>query len=91
MDGMPNALIEAMALGKPVISTYVSGIPELIKDGAGILVPPEDSKALAKAIEGIYFMDLETRKRMGRKGYEIVGMEFNIKKESEKLKDLFLF
>lgn len=90
MDGIPVFLMEAMALAKPVISTYISGIPELVKDGAGILVPPEDSKALAEAIEEIYFMDLEGREKMGWKGSEIVQTEFNIEKEVKKIKDLFV-
>jgi len=90
MDGMPNALIEAMALGKPVISTYVSGIPELIKDGSGILVPPEDSGALALALEEIYLMIPEARMAMGQKGYEIVEREFDIRKEVKKIKDRFI-
>lgn len=90
MDSMPVVLKEAMASGKPVISTYVSGIPELVKHGAGILVPPNDSKALAEAIEEIYSMDLEARKRMGQKGREIVEREFDIEKECRKLMDLFV-
>jgi glycosyltransferase involved in cell wall biosynthesis len=50
-DGIPNVLMEAMAAGLPVISTDVSGIPELIDDGVnGLLVPSEDAEALADAI-----------------------------------------
>jgi colanic acid/amylovoran biosynthesis glycosyltransferase len=90
MDGIPVYLMEAMALGKPVVSTYISGIPELVKDGAGILVPPEDSRALAEAIEEIYFMDRDRRKKMGLKGRKIVEREFNLEKEVKKIKDLFL-
>jgi len=90
MDGIPVYLMEAMALGKPVVSTYISGIPELVKDGAGILVPPEDSRALAEAIEEIYFMDRDGRKKMGLKGREIVEREFNLEKEVKKIRDLFL-
>lgn len=90
MDGIPVYLMEAMASGRPVISTYISGIPELIKNGAGILVPSNDSKALAEAIEEIYFMDLEGREKMGRKGREIVEMEFNIENEVKKIKGLFI-
>lgn len=90
MDGMPNALIEAMALAKPVISTYISGIPELIKDGAGILVPPEDPEALALALEEIYLMIPEARTAMGQKGREIVEREFDMTKEVKKIKDLFI-
>lgn len=89
-DGMPNVLIEAMAVEKPVVSTYVSGIPELIKDGSGILVPPEDSEALAQAIEEIYYLSPEERKNRGRKGREIVVKEFDLKKNVSEIKNLFL-
>lgn len=50
-DGIPVALMEAMALGVPVVSTTVSGIPELVVDGeTGLLVPPGDPERLAEAI-----------------------------------------
>ncbi|HKE57142.1 MAG TPA: glycosyltransferase [Pyrinomonadaceae bacterium] len=50
-DGLPNVLVEAMACGLPVITTAVSGIPEIIKDGVnGQLIPPDDPEALANAL-----------------------------------------
>lgn len=50
-DGIPNVLMEAMAAGLPVVSTIVSGIPELIEhDVSGLLVPPRDEVALAEAL-----------------------------------------
>jgi glycosyltransferase involved in cell wall biosynthesis len=50
-DGIPNVLVEAMRLGLPVVSTRVSGIPELIIDGdTGLLVPPRDTYALTDAL-----------------------------------------
>jgi len=53
-EGMPNALMEAMAAGRPVIASSVDGILDLIDDGMhGLLVPPEDGPALAEAIEAL--------------------------------------
>ena len=50
-DGIPNVLMEAMACGLPVITTPVSGIPEIVRDGVnGRLVPPDDPEALADAL-----------------------------------------
>jgi len=54
MDGLPQVLIEAMVCSKPVVSTKLVGIPDLVRDGwNGLLVPPEDCDLLADAIERI--------------------------------------
>lgn len=53
-EGMPQCIVDAMGQSLPVIGTAVGGIPELIRPGCnGVLVPPEDSKAIARAIEGV--------------------------------------
>ncbi|HYJ46919.1 MAG TPA: glycosyltransferase family 4 protein [Pyrinomonadaceae bacterium] len=53
-DGIPNVLMEAMACGLPVITTPVSGIPEIVRDGVnGQLIPPDDPVALADALIGL--------------------------------------
>jgi len=50
-EGMPNAVLEAMAAGLPVVATRVGGTPECVADGeSGLLVPPDDSHALAHAV-----------------------------------------
>jgi glycosyltransferase involved in cell wall biosynthesis len=62
-DGIPNVLAEAMAAGLPVISTCVSGIPELVEDGrTGLLVGPRDPAALADALERLL---CDPKKRQG--------------------------
>ena len=50
-EGNPLAVMEAMAAGKPVISTAVGGVPELVEGGCGLLVPPGEAQALSKAMK----------------------------------------
>ncbi len=87
-EGIPVALMEAMAAGVPVISTITGGIPELLDSGAGILVPPEDSEALADAIQ-LLMEDSEMRFKVGAKGREKVEREFAISCVAKKLVSLF--
>jgi len=88
-DGIPVALMESMAIGIPVISTKVSGIPELVKYGGGILVEPRDAKELAEAMEKILKLPSEEKDRMCSKARQIIKNEFNLEKEVEKLSALF--
>ncbi|MCU1286130.1 MAG: glycosyl transferase group 1 [Acidobacteriales bacterium] len=54
-EGMPNAVMEAMAVGTPVVATAVGGVPEFVKHGvSGILTPPANSNALLEAICNLY-------------------------------------
>ncbi|MEG0826067.1 MAG: glycosyltransferase [Bacilli bacterium] len=74
-EGIPVCLIEAMAYCVPVISTKTGGIPELVIEGSGILVPDKSSKAIAHAIEDLYSCDnMET---ILFTGYERVRKDFN--------------
>jgi colanic acid/amylovoran biosynthesis glycosyltransferase len=52
-EGIPMCLVEAMARGLPVVATETGGIPELLKDGAGILVPPNNPGALADSFQSL--------------------------------------
>ena len=80
-DGMPNAVLEAMACGKPVIATPVGGVPDLIKDGVnGVLVKVNDAGMLAGQILNL-FENAETGKTLGRKARESILDQFAPEKE----------
>lgn len=86
-DGIPVALMEAMAMGTPPVSTKVSGIPELIQDGVtGFLAPQKDHEAVSKCILEALDSDLET---MGALARETIQSEFNVEAEVEKLIEIF--
>lgn len=69
-EGLPIALLEAMALGKAIVAAAVNGIPEAIQDGDnGLLVPREDPEALASAL-GRLSADAGLRGRLGRRARE---------------------
>ena len=87
-EGVPVVLMEAMACGLPVISSQLSGIPELVEDGrTGILLQPGDSNALALALQKL-MADPENRLKMGRAGREKVLREYNLKVNVMKLANL---
>ena len=71
-EGTPNVIIEAMAHEKPIIATAVGGVPDLVTEDVGILVAPDDTRALAAAMTRMA-VDVELRRRMGaaaRRKYE---------------------
>ncbi len=63
-EGTPNSIVEAMACGKPIIASEVGGIPDMIGEESGILVPPGDQRALTEAMLRLA-LDEGLRKRMG--------------------------
>ncbi len=87
MDGIPVALMEAMAAGLPVVSTRVSGIPELVEDGrTGLLAPEKDATALADAMERL-FRDPVLAHRLAATGREHVLERFNLLHNARRLRD----
>ena len=79
MEGIPVALMEALASGRAVVSTTLSGIPELVENGvSGLLVPPADSAAFADAIRTL-LAERERARAMGLRGREKVRAEFDLR------------
>lgn len=87
-EGIPVSLMEAMGYGVPVISTTTGGIPELIKNEAGILVPPENVQALSDAIERI-IINNDLRRILSKNGFEVVSKDYNISVVAKELQSLF--
>lgn len=89
MDGLPNVLLEAMALEIPTISTDISGIPELIEHGEnGVIVPPENPLALAEAILTIHSHP-DLAEKIRKNGRKRVLQEFDVQRNVGKLAALF--
>ena len=85
MDGIPVSLMEAMAIGVPVVSCPVSGIPELVEHGhTGLLVPPNDPAALAAAIERL-LEDRSLASRLAAAARRKVEREFNVVRNAARL------
>jgi glycosyltransferase involved in cell wall biosynthesis len=90
-EGLPVVLMESLALGRPVISTYIAGIPELIKPGvSGWLVPAGDIDALVEALQFLLQTPLPILTQMGNDGREIVLRQHDVSKEAKILADLFV-
>ncbi len=89
-DGIPNVLVEAMAAGLPVVSTTVSGIPELVHDGDnGLLVPPDDPAAFADALLRMA-KDPQLRTRLAAAGTTTVSERFDGDVLARQMADLFV-
>jgi len=85
-EGLPVVIMEALALYRPVITTYVAGIPELVKnDKNGWLIPAGDVDALTSAMKQLLPVDSDKLLAMGRNGHEAVNKQHNIEIEAAKL------
>jgi len=88
-DGLPNVIIEALAMELPVVSTNISGVPELIENGvSGLLVQPRAPQELADAIETL-LADVELRRRLARAGRRRVLDEFDTRRNTRLVLELF--
>ena len=88
MDGIPVAMMEAMACNIPVVSTRISGIPELVEDGiTGRLAPEKDADALAQILQEL-LVDTDKIEQFGKAGRERVLTDFCISENAAKLREL---
>lgn len=89
-EGMPNAVLEAMAAGRPVVATRVGGVPELVVEGeTGLTVPPSDAAALRQALLSM-LKDSERARLMGEKGRERAEKHFDIRLTVRKTEELYM-
>ena len=88
-ESFPNAILEAMAMGKPVVATNVGGIPELVEEGqTGFLVPPRDPKAVADRVLSLC-RDSARRLQMGRAARARVESTFTVHAVTARLEGIY--
>jgi glycosyltransferase involved in cell wall biosynthesis len=88
-EGLPMSILEAMAVGLPIISTPVGGIPEAVEDGVnGFLIQAGDYNALAEKID-LLASNQSLRVQMGQRGYNLAKEKFDIKIIIKQLQDIY--
>lgn len=89
MEGLPNSILEAMSMEKPVVSTYHAGIPQAIQDGVnGLLVKERDNQALAAALEKL-IRDKDLRRRLGAEARKTIVAHFSAHAMETKIQSVF--
>jgi len=89
-EGSARAVLEAMALGKPVIGADVGAIPEIVQhEASGLIVPADDPAALADAMRRILTTP-ESMKKMGETGRKIIESSFANEQRAERMEKLYL-
>ena len=89
-EGLPVVIMESLALGRPVISTYIAGIPELVDKKCGWLVPAGSVEDISNAIREALTATPAQLSAMGREGHARVAQEHNLKLISQQLYSKFL-
>jgi glycosyltransferase involved in cell wall biosynthesis len=89
-EALPTVLVEAMSCQLPIIATRVGGVAEMVEEGAsGRVLPPRDVGALSDACNRLLDSP-ETRRAMGKRGWQIANEKFSIQLQVESLKGLYL-
>jgi glycosyltransferase involved in cell wall biosynthesis len=88
-EGLPNAILESMAAGLPVVATRVGGTPEAVQDGVtGLLVPPRDPAALVAALRAV-IEDRELAARLGQAAKRRVTEWFSLERMVRRTEQLY--
>lgn len=88
-EGIPVVLMEAMAMGLPCVTSHITGIPELIRNGIdGLLVAPSDLDALVEALASL-MDDAPLRQRLSSSARNVVLEQYDLRRNVEKLADIF--
>jgi glycosyltransferase involved in cell wall biosynthesis len=87
-DILPTVILEAMATARPIVSTRLAGVPEIVRDGEnGLLVAPGDVKGLGNALE-LLLRDPQLRARFGAAGRRNIEVRFDVDKTAAQLLEL---
>ena len=89
-DPFPIVMLEAMAHGLPVIGTEIDGIAEQIAPGCGVLVPPDDAEALARAMVRMANTTPSERSAMGLAARQRVASNFTVERQAASLADAYV-
>lgn len=88
-EGVPQALLQALAMEKPVVGTDVGGIPEVVLPGkTGLLTPPRDSQALARALRRL-LTDPEYGRRFGRQGRQLAVENYSLEQMAQAVEQVY--
>lgn len=86
IEGLPNVVLEAMAMARPLVATRVSDVPHLA-EGTGILAAPADVRSLADAIAAMQALPRAERQRMGRLARERIEREYDLERVAKRFWD----
>jgi glycosyltransferase involved in cell wall biosynthesis len=88
-EGVPQALLQALAMAKPVVGTTIGGIPEVVLEGeTGLLVPPRDPHALTAALDRLR-TDPDLCRKLGDRGREVVMERFSLEQMAAEIEAVY--
>ncbi len=87
-EGLPVSILEAMALARPIVATEVGGVPSVITDTTGVLVPPADPQALADAVADL-LEEPERAASLGRAARALAERSYGLDRMVRRLEEIY--